>query len=77
MARRNGVTTPERRSRAEGRSRPERRSREIWGMLAVVVLATASGLLAAHFGTRRAWETTPATTPTSTPVPAVDPQRIP
>ena len=54
-----------------------RRQRERWGALAVVALAAACGLLAAHFGTRRAWETLPASTPTPTSVPFVDPQRSP
>jgi hypothetical protein len=56
-----------------------RRQHERRGAVAVVALAAIAGLLAAHFGTRRAWESSPATTPgsTSTSVPFVDPQRIP
>jgi hypothetical protein len=56
-----------------------RRQRERRGALAAVALAAIAGLLAAHFGTRRAWEYSPATTssPTSTSVPFVEPQRIP
>jgi hypothetical protein len=55
------------------------RQREGWGVLAVIVLAAISGLLAAHFGTHRAWENPSASTSTSTStsVPFVDPQRIP
>jgi hypothetical protein len=54
-----------------------RRLRERWGMLAVVALAAAAGLLGAHFGTRRAWESPPANAPTPTSIPFVDPQRSP
>jgi hypothetical protein len=48
---------------------PERRRRREWLLtLAAVALAATAGLLAAHFGTRRAWEGSPAITssPTST-----------
>jgi hypothetical protein len=54
-----------------------RRLRERWGMLAVVALAAAAGLLAAHFGTRRAWESPPASAPTPSSIPFVDPQGSP
>lgn len=56
-----------------------RRLRERWIAVAVFGLAAISGQLAAHFGTRRAWESARATTPssTSTSIPFVDPQRIP
>ena len=56
-----------------------RRRRERKGLMAVVALAAASGLLAAHFGTHRAWENTPAATAdsTSTSVPFVNTQGAP
>ena len=58
-----------------------RRQRERMGALAVAALAVIAGLVAAHFGTRRPWDGSPATTPgsTSTSVPFVDvdPQRNP
>jgi hypothetical protein len=56
-----------------------RRRRERKGLLAVVALAAASGLLAAHFGTHRAWENTPAAKPesTSTSVPFGTPRGAP
>ena len=53
-----------------------RRQREGWGVLLVIVLAAICGLLAAHFGTHRAWEKPSASTATSTSVPFIDPQRI-
>jgi hypothetical protein len=46
-------------------------------MLGVVALAAVAGLIAAHFGSPKAWETTPAAPHTTTSVPFVDPQRIP
>ena len=56
-----------------------RRRRERKGLVAVVALAAASGLVAAHFGTRHAWENAPAGTPstTSTSVPFVNTQGAP
>lgn len=56
-----------------------RRRRERKGLVAVVALAAASGLVAAHFGTRHAWENAPARTPgpISTSVPFVNTQGAP
>ena len=55
-----------------------RRLRERLIAVAAFGLAAVSGLLAAHFGTRRAWESTPSPSrSTSTSVPFVAPQRIP
>ncbi|HEV7525132.1 MAG TPA: hypothetical protein VGP92_09205 [Acidimicrobiia bacterium] len=64
-------------ARADTTTPRRRRSREGWGVLAALVLAGASGGVAAHFGTTRSWENTPASAATSTSVPTVDPQRIP
>jgi hypothetical protein len=47
-----------------------RRSREWLGIVAVLALAAVCGLLAAHFGTRRSWETPSVKTSTSLSVPA-------
>ncbi|HEY5170716.1 MAG TPA: hypothetical protein VIK54_03205 [Acidimicrobiia bacterium] len=60
-------------------SSKHRRRRERKGLVAVAVLAGASGLLAAHFGTHRAWESSPARPPasTSTSVPFVNTQGTP
>jgi hypothetical protein len=46
-------------------------------MLGVVALAAIAGLVAAHFGTRHAWESTPVSRFTTTSVSPVNPQRIP
>jgi hypothetical protein len=55
-----------------------RRLRERLITVAAFGLAAISGLLAAQFGTRRAWESAPAPPRSaSTSVPFVDPQRIP
>jgi hypothetical protein len=37
-------------------TRPSTKTRDRLGALLVVVLAAVSGLIAAHFGTHRAWE---------------------
>jgi hypothetical protein len=56
-----------------------RRRRERKGLVVVVALAAASGLVAAHFGTRHAWENSPGGTSgtTSTSVPFGIPQGTP
>ncbi len=65
------------------RTRPttpkRRRRRELWGVVGIIVLAAASGLVASQLGTRRSWEntTTPTTDVPSTTVPSVDPQGNP
>jgi hypothetical protein len=66
-------------ARARATIDKRRRLRERLIAVAAFGLAAISGLLAAHFGTRRAWEDAPAPRPrsTSTSVPFVDPQRIP
>jgi ferric-dicitrate binding protein FerR (iron transport regulator) len=71
--------------RARTTTPKRRRSREWMGVLAVLALAAVCGLIAAHFGTRRSWET-PVRTSTSISVPAdirvgnlpyANPERIP
>jgi hypothetical protein len=64
-------------TRARATTHKRRRHREVWATLAVIALAAVSGLAAAHFGTHRAWENLPATTPTSTSVPNAYPQGTP
>ncbi|HWS46133.1 MAG TPA: hypothetical protein VN636_09760 [Acidimicrobiia bacterium] len=43
-------------------SRRRRRRRDRWSAFAVFVLAIVAGLVAAHFGTHRAWENPTTTT---------------
>ena len=63
-------------TRARTTTPTRRRSREVLAVLAVYALAALAGLVAAHFGTHRAWETSP---PRSGPasVPIADLQRNP
>ncbi len=56
--------------RARTTTPKRRRSREWLGILAVLALAAVCGLVAAHFGTRRSWETPSVKTSTSLSVPA-------
>jgi len=63
-------------TRARATTPTRRRSREVRSALAVLVLAALAGSVAAHFGSRRGWETSPPKT-TITSVPFTDPQRNP
>ncbi len=49
-------------ARARTTTSNRRPQRERWRIAGVVVLAAVSGLVAAHFGTRRAWENAPVPT---------------
>jgi peptidoglycan/LPS O-acetylase OafA/YrhL len=64
-------------TRARATTANRRRRRERWGAAAVVAVATLAGLFAAHFGTPRAWEKTPAVAPSPTSVSSVAPERTP
>jgi hypothetical protein len=64
-------------TRARATTARRRRRRERWSAIVVVVIAVLAGLLAAHFGTHRAWEHMPAGVTSSTSAPAVAPERTP
>jgi hypothetical protein len=64
-------------TRARATTHRRRRSREWLGVVLAFVVAALAGLLAARFGTHRAWEQAPSVVSTSSSVPFVDPQRIP
>jgi hypothetical protein len=64
-------------TRARATTTNRRRRRERWSAIAVVLVAVLAGLLAAHFGTHRAWEHTPAGATSSTTVAGVFPERTP
>jgi hypothetical protein len=55
--------------RARTTTPKRRRSREWLGILAVLALAAVCGLVAAHFGTHRSWETPSGKTSTTVSVP--------